>query len=71
MILTQWALLTCLFYLTICVIIDLAIAAVGYLGWVGAIGIGGWQLRALFGIVWYVSLVSAFRAYAACFRPKR
>lgn len=59
MVLFKWALLTCLFYLAIVAILNLAIFVAGSRGWVTMIGIRGWPLFAIFGIIWLISFYSA------------
>lgn len=62
MFIIKLALLTCAFYLIICVVLELALFAAGYFGWIGMVMVKGWLPSCLiFGTVWLISFYCAGR----------
>ncbi len=70
MLLLPRALLTCVFFLFFCGVIDALIFLAGYFGRIGMIGLGGWRLWFFGGLVWYLSFYCALKVYGAYWRSQ-
>jgi hypothetical protein len=68
MIIAKLGVLTCLFYLAICVVLDLLILVWARFGPQGMFMVKGWPVYLLFGGIWFCSFYSASRILMAALK---